>query len=210
MKITQRKGYNSQPFFVPNSSLLLYSSAEGQQTDIYRYDVKSQKTTRLTSTPESEYSPTPMPGGQHFSVIQLINSEGPLKGAQPLRAFPFKGGDSIRLYYEKDKKVGYHAWIDKDRVAMFILGSPNTLEMFNLKSEQTRIAAGNIGRSLYKVPGKDAVSFIHYKGSKDGVIKSVDAGTLKVTPLVPMKKGNGYYTWTPGGALLMGVGSELF
>ena len=40
------------------------------QTDIYRYDVASGTTTRVTNTPDSEYSPTMTPDGGHISVIR--------------------------------------------------------------------------------------------------------------------------------------------
>lgn len=220
LKITIHKGYNNQPYFMPDSSMLLYSSQVGKQTDIYRYDLKSRKTTQLTSTPESEYSPTPMRDGKHFSVIQQINTDGPQKGAQKLMAFPLEArGKPYTLFYQAEKLVGYHAWLDKQHVAMFILGTaakddtpatPHTLQIVDLKTGKCRIAAADIGASLYKIPGKNAVSFTHYKGNKDGVIKSVDIDTLKITPLVPMKKGNGYYTITAAGELLMAVGTRIF
>lgn len=209
-KISTEKGYNNQPYFGPDSSFLLYSSEENKQTDVFKYLLASKKTVQLTATPQSEYSPTPMADGKRFSVIQQINTEGPDKGAQKLMAFPFVKGEPTLLFYEKEKKVGYHAWIDGSRMAMFILGEPHTLQLIDIKTKKARIAAGNIGRSIYVVPGKKAVSFTHYEGSKDGVIKTVDVETLKLTSLVPMKSGGEYYAWTAKGELLMAVGSKLF
>ncbi|MCP5054995.1 MAG: hypothetical protein GY940_47955 [bacterium] len=214
MKITLRKGYNNQPYFVssaPDGTALLYSSQDGKQTDIYRYTIKTKETTQLTSTPESEYSPTPMQDGKSFSVIQQINTEGPEKGAQKLMAFPIGGkGEASILFYEKEKLVGYHAWITKNRVAMFILGEPHTLQLIDLNTGKARVAAKDIGRSIFKVPGKQAVSFTQYEGNKDGVIKSVDTTNLNITSLAPMKKGSEYYCWTRGGILLTAVGAKLF
>ncbi len=63
VKINQTEGYNNQPFFHPDGGSLFYSSGTGPNTDIYRYDIKTGKTSRLTDTPDSEYSPSLMPGG---------------------------------------------------------------------------------------------------------------------------------------------------
>src|SRR5207248_8533611 len=55
-KITDYTGYNNQPFFLPDGHKILYTSIRNGQADIYQYDLKSGKTTQVTSTPESEYS----------------------------------------------------------------------------------------------------------------------------------------------------------
>ena len=72
VNITHQPGYDNQPWFTPDSRSMLFTSARGEtQTDIYRFDVASRATTRVTQTPESEYSATGMPGGQRFSVIRV-------------------------------------------------------------------------------------------------------------------------------------------
>src|SRR5436190_10683575 len=59
-KITDFVGYNNQPFFMPDGHAILYTSIRNKQADIYRYDIQTGATTKLTNTPESEYSPTLM------------------------------------------------------------------------------------------------------------------------------------------------------
>jgi len=208
-KITTRKGYNNQPCFLPDSQSLLFSSEIDKQTDIFQYTPSDKKTSRLTSSPESEYSPTPMPDGKQFSVIRLYITDGPRKGAQPLMAFPLKGG-SPAVLHENGQKVGYHAWIDKNRVAMFILGEPHFLQITNLKSKKSFTAAKNIGLSIYKIPGKETVSFTHYEDNKQGTIKTVDVKSGNLSTIVKMKSGSQFYTWTPKGTLLTAVGSTLY
>ncbi len=210
VKISNKIGYNNQPYFSPDSLSLLYSSEENKQTDVFRYTLATGKTDQLTQTLQSEYSPTPMADGKRFSVIQQINTEGPDKGAQKLVAFPFTGGKPELLFYEPGKKVGYHTWIDNNRVAAFILGEPHTLQIIDLKTKKAVIAAANIGRSIYFLPEKKAVSFTHYEDSKDGIIKTVDVDSLELTSLVPMKTGGEYYAWNPEGEISMAVGSKLF
>lgn len=209
IRITQRDGYNNQPQFHPDGRSVLYSADADSNTDIYQYEIKTGKTRQLTSTPESEYSPTVMPGRDYFSVIQLFITEGPRKGAQPLMAFPFSGGKPETLY-EDGNKVGYHAWINKDQVAMFILGSPNFLLIADLQKGKTTKAAENIGRSLYKIPGREAVSYSQNEENKTGMIFAYDLETKKSLLIISMKEGNDFYTWTPSGVLMMGVGPKLF
>jgi len=208
VKINETEGYNNQPFFHPKGVSLFYSSGMGTNTDIYQYEIETGKTTRLTDTPDSEYSPTVMPGGKQFSVIQLKTSEGPREGAQPLIAFHISGGEP-KLIYEDGEKVGYHAWIDPDNVAMFVLGSPNFLQIVNLKDQTSIRIAENIGRSLYKIPTQEAISFSQSKEDGLNVIMRYDLKTKNTESIVPMLDGNSFYAWSSSGMLVMGVGSKL-
>src|SRR3954453_14143817 len=62
VNITNSPGYDNQPAFTPDGAAILFTSIRGgTQTDIYRYDITSARTTRVTSTPEGEYSPTVTP-----------------------------------------------------------------------------------------------------------------------------------------------------
>src|SRR3954454_139280 len=70
--ITNTPGYDNQPSFTPDGGAVLFTSARGgKQTDIYRYDISTRRTARVTNTPESEYSPTVTPDRQHISVIRV-------------------------------------------------------------------------------------------------------------------------------------------
>src|SRR5688572_4596824 len=60
--ITQRKGYDNQPHFLPDSKNLFFTSiGEDEQADIFLYDIRSATAKKITNTPESEYSPTLTP-----------------------------------------------------------------------------------------------------------------------------------------------------
>jgi len=204
VKINERTGYNNQPSFPPDGSGVYYSSADGPQTDIFFYSIVEKANVRRTSTPDSEYSPLVMPAGNEFSVIQLVLAEGPRKGAQPLLAFFLQGGPP-RLLYEEGKKIGYHAWIDADRLAAFVLGEPNTLQLINLKNGESRTLAESIGRALYKSPwAAEEVLF-----SREGVIKKVNISTSAVEDVIALKGGD-FFCPTPEGGLLTASGAEVF
>jgi Tol biopolymer transport system component len=116
VKITTNAGYNNQPSFLPDGQAILYTSIRDKQADIYRYDVGSGATNQVTNTPESEYSPTLMPDGKNISVVRVEAD-----GTQRLWKFPLAGGPPS-LILENVKPVGYHWWIDKNTLALFILG----------------------------------------------------------------------------------------
>jgi hypothetical protein len=206
LKISERTGYNNQPSFSPDGGGVFFASADGKQTDIFLYDLKEKKTVRLTETGDSEYSPLIMPSGKEFSVIQLILAEGPRKGAQPLLAFPLKGG-SPRLLYENGKKIGYHAWIDADRAAVFVLGDPSTLQLVQIKTGEARTLAEDIGRSLFKSTAPDSEMIFF---SQKGIIKKINLKTSQIEEIVPLQKGNDFFAPTPDGALFMALNAEIY
>src|SRR5881394_3042302 len=72
VNVTNRPGYDNQPSFTPDGHALLFTSIHDDgQSDIYRYDLATKEITRVTNTPESEYSATVMPGNQRFSVVRV-------------------------------------------------------------------------------------------------------------------------------------------
>src|SRR5437870_6844623 len=124
VNITNREGYDNQPMFMPDGESVLYTSIrEGTLPDIYRYVFRDKSTVQMTKTPEGEYSATPMPGGKFFSVIRVEADQ-----TQRLWKFPFAGG-APSLVLADIKPAGYHAWIDENTLALFVLGRPATLQL---------------------------------------------------------------------------------
>lgn len=85
--ITNRVGYDNQPYFHPEKPIVYYSAAdESGRTDIMVYNYKTGERKKLTDTPEREYSPTVTPDGKFIScIIQRDN------GAQDLGMYPIDG-----------------------------------------------------------------------------------------------------------------------
>ncbi|HKP72401.1 MAG TPA: hypothetical protein VJT82_05655 [Pyrinomonadaceae bacterium] len=206
--ITNREGYDNQPSFLPDGQSLLYTSArEGNQTDIYRYDFKTNSSTRLTDTPESEYSPTLTPDGKSFSVIRVEADK-----AQRLWKFPLAGG-APSLLLPDIKPVGYHLWLDKRVLALFILGAegkPNTLELIPTDMKFRDTIHVNIGRSLQMIPNQQKFSFIHKIAPGDWRVKAFDLKTHRTTTLVKTLPDSEDLAWLPDGTLLMAHDSKLY
>ena len=109
--------------------------------------------------------------------------------------------------------VGYHAWGDEDIVAAFVLGdssAPSTLQIADIRSGETTIVAENIGRSLHRISGVRAISFVHKVSDDDWMIKAIDLDTRMVTTITPTLPSREDYAWTPDGAIIMGDESILY
>src|SRR6266581_1898255 len=203
-KITTSVGYNNQPSFLSNGKSLLYASIRDKQADIYRYDLGSGTTMQVTDTKESEFSPTLMPDGNSISVVRVEAD-----GTQRLWKFPLKGG-TPSLILEKIKPVGYHLWIDDHTLALFVLGTPNTLQIIDVRTEKAETIAENPGRILRRIPRQDKFSFVHKISDQEWIIKAFDLETRTITPLIKTLAGVEDYAWTPSGVLLMAKDSKLF
>ena len=201
--VTARPGYDNQPGFTPDGDAILYTSHRDEQTDIYRHDLASGATDRVTGTAESEYSATVMPGGDRFSVIRVEADS-----TQRLWSFALDGSDP-ELVLTEIRPVGYHAWIDEHTLGLFVLGSPATLQIADTRDGTAEVAASDIGRSLHRVPGRAAVSFLH---RVDGValLRIHDPASGRFEDVAQPVADAVDYAWTPGGVLLMGSGSRLF
>jgi hypothetical protein len=206
IQATNRPGYDNQPHFLPGGRILLFTSIdEAGQADIHRFDIRARTTGPLTNTaPESEYSATLMPSGDGISVIRVEADS-----TQRLWSFDLSG-EHPQVLLQDLQPVGYHAWITEDELALFILGSPATLQIASVGKGRSTVAASDIGRSLHRVPGKETVSFVQWDGGRGGFITELDPKTGQTEVLAPLLDGNEFYAWTPEGALLMGQGSKLF
>ncbi len=206
VNVTHRKGYDNQPSFLLDGTGLLFASiGPDAQADIYRYDLLSRNILRLTATAESEYSPMLMPGGESVSVVRVERDS-----TQRLWGFPLEGRSPPRVILEAVKPVGYYAWVDKETVVVFVLGNPSTLQVADVKSGKIEVLARNIGRSIHRVPGRNAISFVQRSADPNGLIEELDLGTRRIRPLVQLPGGNEFYAWMPDGTLVTGQESCLY
>ena len=202
---TTHVGYDNQPAFTADGASILFTSVrEGGQSDIYRFEIASRRTTQVTRTPESEYSATIMPGGRRISVIRVEADS-----TQRLWSFASDGTDP-QLVLRDIKPVGYHAWANDSVLALFVLGSPATLQVASARSGMARTILGGIGRSLNRMPGTERISFVHKQGATDWWIRRLDPRTDSVMTLVATLPGSEDHAWLPDGSALMASGNTLY
>ena len=205
MNITDRAGYDNQPSFSSDGTAIFFTSVrDDAQADIYRYDISRKATTRITKTaPESEYSATSIDGGRAISVIRVERDS-----AQRLWRFPLDGS-APSVILERIRPVGYHAWADDRTLALFVLGSPNSLQLADVQSGAADTIARGIGRSLHRIPGTQRVSFVRKVSGTEWWIESLDPKAREATRLVRLPQGIEDYVWLPDGSIICGRGSEL-
>jgi dipeptidyl aminopeptidase/acylaminoacyl peptidase len=214
VNITNSPGYDNQPSFTPDGAGVLFTSIRGggTQTDIYRYDVASRATARVTNTPESEYSPTVTPDGAHISVIRVEAD-----GTQRLWRFTIDGR-APELVLANIKPVGYHAWADDRTLALFVLGSPATLQIADALTGKADSFVRGIHRSIQRIPGGGTISFVQRipPGQEGGVptltISELDPKSRRVIALVNAVAGaaEADCAWTPDGMLVMAEKDVLY
>jgi hypothetical protein len=203
VNVTHRPGYNNQPSLTPDSRGILFTRADDNaQSDIYRIDVATKAVSRVTNTPESEYSATVMPGGQRFSVIRVEADS-----SQRLWSFALDGSDPKRVI-ETLKPVGYHAWIDANTVVSFVLGSPNALVHTDVPSGKSDTLARRIGRSLARLPEGGGFSFVRQTDSTSMLVSAKWPG-FATTDLVQLPRRTQDVVWVSKDAVLCGSGSQL-
>jgi len=122
-------------------------------------------------------------------------------------------GTSRGGIFSNIQPVGYHVWGNENIVVMFVLGSnetPATLQIGDLRTGEVKVLAENPGRSIQKVPGRHAVSFVRKTDQNNWWIDVYDIDTGEFTRLLSTLPTREDYAWMPNGSILMGDGSKLF
>jgi hypothetical protein len=203
MRVTDREEYDNQPNFLPGGSSLVYTSLRGETTDIFRYDLETGATAAIVTTPESEYSPTPVPGRRAISVVR---DYGDLK--QQLWSFPLDGGEP-RLLLPDVNPVGYHAWVDRERLLLFVLGEPHTLQLAAVGAGAGKVLAESPGRALARIPRRDEMSYVDKSGDT-WWLTAINPDTGERRRLIAMHAECEDFAWAPDGAAWMGDGGKLY
>jgi hypothetical protein len=204
--ITNHKGYDNQPFFHPSKPIIYYSSFDdSSRSDIKYYDYEKKETKNLTLTHEKEYSPTVTPDRQFIScILQKDNGE------QNLVKYPINGGKPIVMI--NHLKIGYHAWAGENKLLLFVLDDSvhNSLHYYYLEKNADTVIAENIGRSLHKIPGQNAMSFVQKISATVSIIKRFDMGNGVISTVTTAISGQDHLAWLQNGMLVMSDGAKLF
>lgn len=211
LNLTRRTGYDNQPAFARDSRSVFYTSTReaqpgtpgGTQSDIYRLDLSTGLTTPVLRTdPESEYSAFPSLDDKALHVIRVERDS-----LQRLWRVPLAGGEPSVLFPDI-RPVGYFAQPNDTTFALFVLGTPATLQLARTTTGRGEILARDIGRSLHRIPGTNAVSFVQ-KGAAPWKVMRLDPDTKAITELVALPAGTEDVTWADSTTLLTGTGTKL-
>ncbi|MCF2874187.1 MULTISPECIES: nuclear transport factor 2 family protein [unclassified Tenacibaculum] len=158
--ISNNKGYDSQPHFYDENTILFSSNRNGQ-TDILKYDINSGKKDFISNTPNgSEYSPQRIPNSKNISAVRLDKD-----GLQRFYQYDFKTGTSKKLI--KDFVVAYPMWYNQNTIISSVIVN-DSLQLFisDLKKKKNVHITNQTGRSFHKIPNSNLVSFMKKRGTQ--------------------------------------------
>ncbi|KYG72988.1 TolB family protein [Roseivirga echinicomitans] len=200
--VTERKGYDNQPYFY-GEDRILYTAYDNGQTDIIMLDLSNNKKTNLTNSKDSEYSAAMVPGSESFAAVRVEDD-----GAQRLWLFQLNTNESPQLVFENIAPVGYHAW-SGSKVAMFILGTPVTLLTANTKKPDEKKITDNIGRTLKLIPGTLDFAFERTEENGDKNIYRLNSNSSKYDLIVKKPKNSSDWTITKEGTYVTSSESKI-
>ncbi len=205
VRVTDLEGYDNQPMFSPNGGSLLFSSDRTGKTHTYRYDIESRALTQLTFGDAETFSPTPIPGtnGEQFSVVYADSLV-----YQGLWRYTLGGSLEPSPIVTVDA-VAYYTWIGAEEVLFFRLGTPNSLQLINVATADTRVLAEGSVLSLHPIPGEAASAYIFQDSHDTPQIMRYDWLNRESTMLAPSIEGGKYFCVAPDGRLLMLDGGKL-
>ncbi|WP_019026827.1 TolB family protein [Colwellia piezophila] len=205
INISNNPGYDNQPYFTPSSQSLLFVSArDSAETDVYEYDIKNTKTSQLTQTPHSEYSPKPIGKTGNISFV----SEG-FNPYQSVWQLDRKTGKQTWLLNSKEP-VGYYQYNDTTGDVLFWSRYGWSVQYLNTKRNENRfVSGGAIPSTPHQIPNSNRFSFVHRQANGEIWIKAFDPSTFSITPIAPIFDSNYDYAWAPNGDILRFNNNQL-
>ncbi|MDO6720702.1 hypothetical protein Q4575_14910 [Psychrosphaera sp. 1_MG-2023] len=200
--ITQRPGYDNQPYFADDGSGVYYTSQLAQQTDILFYNLSSKTLTNITKTLDtSEYSPTLVPESNNLSFIKVEPDS-----TQRLWTLTL-GSQKQTIINKTIKPVGYHAWGADNDLALFVLGEPMTLQYIQSpEQENAKVIANEIGRALHYNAKHQVFSFTT---GTNNALNTFSAQTGIITQYLALPKETQDYTWLNSDQVIAAMGTKI-
>lgn len=199
---TNRAGYDNQPYFISND-VFLYTSGEADgQTDAWRFDLRDGTTTRILKTAESEYSPQQTPSGE-IAVVRVD-----LEGVQQLWTLA-PGAQRYEMLFPQLEGIGYQAWLDRDRVALFVIRERMELHVANRSSGEVMVLSRALGRCLQALPDSSLL-FVEPDDAGKLWIKHLILGEKVLQQVAPVLEQSEDFVQLPDGTLLMARDRAVF
>lgn len=200
--ISDNEGYDNQPSFIDNTTLL-YAGTRNGQTDIVKYDLETGQKNWISATEGSEYSPLKIPNKNRASAIRLEKD-----GTQKLYSYNLRKNVSKSLI--DDIIIGYHTWFDIKTIVSSVLEDGGlSLYSTDISTSKNQKLDSNIGRSLHKIPKSELVSYISKKNQK-WEIRSLNPINNETALIVNTLDNSEDICWTINGTIIIGKGDILY
>ena len=201
--ISNNDGYDNQPSFIDNTTLLFAKTRNGQ-TDIYSYFINDGIDSWLTNSKQgSEYSPQSIPNTKDFAVVRLDTN-----GLQRLYRHRFE----IEPKPISNQEIAYYTFFDENTLVASILGG-NALDLivYKINEDKTYTLLKGSGRSIHKIPNNyKAVSYTAVNENGNHDIYQLDMDTLESFFIAELPIGIQDHAWLTETKLLCGSGAKLY
>lgn len=97
--------------------------------------------------------------------------------------------------------VGYYAWGNETTMLLYVQSEPPTARIADLTTGQSELVASGVGRSLNKIPNRNAWSLVERVSDDEAWISEVNIGTHGIRRLILSVGGGEFHAWTPEGVL---------
>lgn len=201
---TDRPGYDNQPWFLRDGSGFLYNADMGGQTEIFRFDLGTWTTTRLTNTPENEFSPSLTPDG----TLLVVRWPADMSTGALWRYTA--EGEPIGEHPASVERVGYYGVVPGGGLAYFVNDSVRTFTLTHADGKEHTVLTGLAGSPPQHIPGTNAVSFMMPGDDERIWIHRLELASGDITPVVPAAGETLSYAWLPGDVLLMPAGNAVY
>ncbi|HWY38200.1 MAG TPA: hypothetical protein VNY73_06545 [Bacteroidia bacterium] len=204
-EITGHKGYNNQPFFMPDGKTILFSSEVNSKGKVHicSYDMKTKKTKKFTQTPTSEFSPGLTPDG--ISVSAVVVEED---STQRVWYYDVNTGAKKSCVHTGTDSVGYYAWLGKDTMVYYKLGNPHSLRVLHVLTSEDYWLCDNPARSFKKID--PTTLFYIISEEKENRIYFYDLRTKKATLYATDKLETLDYVWLDDLGMVKAVQSKIY
>jgi hypothetical protein len=200
--ITNRKGYDNQPYFTPdNKSILYVSIREDNQSDVYRYDLGKAQAFQVTKTKESEYSPNYTPDCKSISCV-VVEPDS----TQRLWLYNLDGKVK-KCYHEGIDSIGYYSWLSNDTLLYYKLTEPHSLRMYIETGKVDKWLCFHPTRAFKKLKGNDFMYGI--KDSSQVQYRSYNTMIARSDEYAVHKSKSEDFIWNEKLGLLKSEGTQI-
>jgi len=203
--VTDRRAHLDQPTFLPEGRSVLFVARDEDRSDIYRYDLSSDRVRQLTRTWEDDESfPQPVPSQRAFSVVRRDQ-----RGRAQLLSLDFAGRNPSPITEAVREPIAAYAWVDEADVVVVTAGPSPELLHVDLGSDEVEPIGSHVGTAVQRVPGRRTVSFVRQETPSESWIMEYDLDSRETRRIAPTFRGHEDHVWTPGGVLLTVDRSDL-
>ena len=202
--VSNRSGYDNQPSFYDNNTLIYAGSRDGA-TDIASLHIPTFKESWMNLPTEGgEYSPLRIPNSQNITAVRLDPD-----GLQRLYKYPIPDKPSELLI--EDLQVAYYAYANEQAILATVLSTDRLdLVYVNLQKKKIDTILEGSGRSIHKIPGKEAMSYTATNEEDNLDIYQFDLEDRESYFICQLPIGIQDHIWLDDSKLLLGSGSQLF